>query len=393
MTIIADSVIKTVSFDFDPGLTSEFIDFSQKFLRNYPYVMIPFAKGEKELLHAENPFFSYGEMKRFLAYNAHGEVIGRIAAIINPRITFTQGKLGLIGFFDVIEEEEAGLKLLDSAVKWLRENDCTHVWGPMNFSVWYGYRFAVDNFDQPAYFGEPKNPPHYPDFFLKYGFKSLKTWKTGYYNKKDLNEEFYKNDEQLKMFLEQGYLIERFDMIENTEQLRACKKIIDQTFTGFLGYYQLTEEEFKKIFQAVLHLADHRLSMLLRHEEEYVGFIIAVPNMASAIQTIKERMNFWSIIRYRLKLRKIDEIMFLYIAVNNKAIKAAIKEGRLHYGKPLSITKVITSLCYQEILSCRKYKTLILPLMLSGSLSTKIMKDQVNRERNYELYELLIPRV
>ncbi|MEL6135362.1 MAG: hypothetical protein AAFR59_18545, partial [Bacteroidota bacterium] len=83
------------------------------------------------------------------------EAQGRLGAYIHP--TSSQG---FIGWYACDEDEVLSSALLQAAIDWLRSEGVTHIWGPLNGSTWYNYRFNLSG--EPSSFqGEPIHPSYY----------------------------------------------------------------------------------------------------------------------------------------------------------------------------------------------------------------------------------------
>jgi hypothetical protein len=96
----------------------------------------------------------------------------RVAAMINPRLLDPGGRpIGLLGFFESLDDPSAARAVLDAGVGWLRERGATIVRGPINYSTWNDYRFVVGDPTSRGWFqGEPLHPESYPRLWGLAGF-------------------------------------------------------------------------------------------------------------------------------------------------------------------------------------------------------------------------------
>ena len=96
----------------------------------------------------------------------------RVAAIVNPRLVDDAGRpIGLLGFFESLDDEPASRAVLDAGVRWLRAQGATIVRGPVAFSTWNDYRFTEGPSTSPGWFqGEPLHPESYPRLWGLAGF-------------------------------------------------------------------------------------------------------------------------------------------------------------------------------------------------------------------------------
>jgi hypothetical protein len=119
-----------------------------------------------------NKFFRHGEAVRWILQK-EGKTIGRIAAFINEKANKKSNtKIGGVGFFECIKDEEAAFTLFDTAKKWIESKGMDTIEGPVNFGEKDKYwGLITENFDFPPYYNQNYNPAYYVPFFENYGFK------------------------------------------------------------------------------------------------------------------------------------------------------------------------------------------------------------------------------
>ncbi|MGZ8538132.1 MAG: hypothetical protein ACXWV9_07700, partial [Flavisolibacter sp.] len=102
----------------------------------------------------KNKAFRFGKVTRWILKNDTGELIGRIAAFTNKKYR-NKGddiKVGGIGFFDCINDQQAADLLFDAAKHWLLQEGTEAMDGPINFGErdrWWG--LEVHGFQPPLY--------------------------------------------------------------------------------------------------------------------------------------------------------------------------------------------------------------------------------------------------
>lgn len=108
----------------------------------------------------------------------HAPGRARVAAILNPRLTDERGApIGLLGFFEAEDDQDAVTAVLDAGATWLRERGATIVRGPVNFSTWNDYRFATSA-GEGWIRGEPYHPLRYLPMWERAGFATCATYGT-----------------------------------------------------------------------------------------------------------------------------------------------------------------------------------------------------------------------
>ena len=95
----------------------------------------------------KNSFFQYGRLQRFVAWQGD-QPVGRVVAAINDRlIEREETPVGLMGFFECINDSEVAIALLDTATDWLKQQGMTLARGPIDLSTHNNCCFLADGFD------------------------------------------------------------------------------------------------------------------------------------------------------------------------------------------------------------------------------------------------------
>jgi 8-amino-7-oxononanoate synthase len=111
---------------------------------------------------AKNPFYKHATSQLFLAEDAQGKVVGRIAAIINHRHNeLYKDKIGFIGFFDSIKDEHVADALFTAAEDFLRSHGMKQVRGPVSPSINDEVGLLVEGFEYPPAVMMPYHPSYY----------------------------------------------------------------------------------------------------------------------------------------------------------------------------------------------------------------------------------------
>ena len=163
-----------IDFDFDPAWLARFLDFPQALYAGDPG-WLPDASAARQLAPGRAEADS-AVWRNFLAVADDGRIVGRVTAILNPRVRAADGRLlAQIGFFECVDDEPTARLLVDTAAAWLRAQSAQAqvVVGPMNFDTWHAYRLRTAGFDQPTFVLEPYNPPYYVSLFTSLGFTPL----------------------------------------------------------------------------------------------------------------------------------------------------------------------------------------------------------------------------
>lgn len=111
-----------------------------------------------------HPYFDRGDAAYFLARRA-GQPVGRIAA----HVASSEAADGAFGFFDVPDDVEVAVALLDAARTWLSEQGANSMTGPISWSSEEEFGVLVDGHDLPATTGRPWHPASYAELLAAAG--------------------------------------------------------------------------------------------------------------------------------------------------------------------------------------------------------------------------------
>ena len=135
----------------------------------------PLKKEVAKLLDPKaHPFWQFAEQRLFLAQR-NGEIVGRIAAIVDHNYNrFHDERMGIWGFFECANDLEAAAALLGGVEEWLREKGMTFIRGPLNPSTNYEGGLLIEGYEQRPVFMMTYNPPYYPELVEACGFSKEK---------------------------------------------------------------------------------------------------------------------------------------------------------------------------------------------------------------------------
>lgn len=127
----------------------------------------------KQFDRKRNPTLDHCDFTLFLLEHEN-EIIGRIAAFTD-RVALEAWKepIGLFGYYECINNQEASMTLLDAAAGWLREKGMKYIRGPWSF-VSQEWGLVVEGFEPSPTVMAPYNPLYYIDHLTNYNFQKIK---------------------------------------------------------------------------------------------------------------------------------------------------------------------------------------------------------------------------
>ncbi|MBX3043198.1 MAG: hypothetical protein KIT33_07580 [Candidatus Kapabacteria bacterium] len=242
----------------------------------------PLVYDRMKLLDTEkNPFYKHSEIKLWLA-ESNGEIIGRIAGIINDNHNIQHNdNIGFFGFFECINNADVAKELLDAAENWLKSKGKTGMRGPVNPSMNDENAILIEGFNEPPRILMPYNPPYYAELMDKCGMhkaKDLLAYKLEY--------EKYVTDKMKRM---QSLLKERHQItirdinFKNKEQFRkdvkTLKEIYNAAWQPNWGFVKMTDEEFDFMANDLKPIANPRVAFIAEIKGQPAAFHLGLPDL------------------------------------------------------------------------------------------------------------------
>lgn len=240
----------------------------------------------KFLNKEKNPFFKENPAEFFLAYR-NGELVGRIAAILNHQHNnYHNEKTGFFGFLEAIEDQEVFEALLERVKEWLRPKGCDLIRGPMNPSTNDEVGFLVDGFDTPPYFMMTHNPPYYNNMMMAAGFEKAKDLLAYYLDKEHLviTEKVKRVTDGIKKKF--PVTIRAVNIKRLNDELEVFRGIYNNAWSTNWGFVPLTPEEFDYVANDFKKIIDPELVLIAELAGKPVGFCLALPNYNEVFKKI-----------------------------------------------------------------------------------------------------------
>jgi len=301
----------------------QFIDLPYRFYRESRYWVPPLRMDVARILNErKNAFFEHGKLAAFLATDRDGEVVGRIAGIINGmHLRKYADDIGFVGFFECVDDYPTAAALLDRATEWLRSRGMRAVRGPTNPSMNDTCGMLVDGFDSRPAVMMPYNPPFYPEFFERYGFSRAMTMWAYYVHRKYVDYDKLKRGVELVHRRNPGLKVRTLDMDRFGEDARILLDIYNEAWSRNWGHVPMTDAEFSHLAREMKPVVDPRIVFIVEHEGEPIAFSISLPDMNQALIHVPDGRLFplgLPRLLARAKLGGITDIRTLLMGVRLK---------------------------------------------------------------------------
>jgi len=268
-----------------------FIDVPYDFYPDrYPAWVPPLRSDVKDTLNpSKNAFFEHGDMQLFLAEDASGAAVGRIAGIVNGMHLQTyDDDTGFFGFFESVQDYAVAEALLDAAADWLRGQGLNSMRGPTNPTLNDTAGLLVDGFDREPSILMPYNPPYHEDFLERYGFERGMTMWAYYVHKKYCQFERLQRGVDIVKKRTPGLSVRTLDLDRFEEEARTIREIYNDAWAENWGFVPVTENEFLQLAEEMEQIVDPEMVFFVEHEGTPVGFSIALPNINQALRHVPD---------------------------------------------------------------------------------------------------------
>lgn len=285
----------------DKKSVKEFLDLARKIYKDDPVWVCPLDVDiEKVFDPKQNNFHEHGSITRWIAKDAGGQTIGRIAAFINDKKAYTFAQpTGGIGFFECINDQATAFALFDTAKNWLRDRGMEAMDGPINFGendTFWG--LLIEGFTHPSY-GMNYNPKYYSELFYAYGFTPLYEQIT---NHLEVNKPFPERFTKIAEWVSKkpGYTFRHFESRNIDKYASDFMEIYNDAWSDFPNFVPIDKATILESLKKMKAIMDEKLVWFSYINNEPAAFIVILPDANQIIKPLKGKLGW------------IEKLKFLY---------------------------------------------------------------------------------
>ena len=292
-----------------------FIDFHYDLYKGNPYDVPNLFMDEKNTLSpSKNPAFDFCEAEYYLAYDEDGQVVGRIAGIINhkanDRWKRNSVRFGWLDFIDDLDVSRA------------RRKGMTEIVGPLGFTDMDPEGMLIMGFDKLGTMPTIYNYDYYPRHMEQMGGWEKDTDYVEYYIRvpEKVPEKYSKIAAMIadrynlhvkkltRKDIREGYGYKVFDLINDT-------------YKNLYGFSELTPRQIDQYVKEYLPMLDLNLVTCIEDgnaDNKLVGIGITMPSMSRAMQKCRRGrllpFGWWHVLR-AAKCHKTEGVDLLLLGV------------------------------------------------------------------------------
>lgn len=297
--------------------TKRFIKMVWKIYTGDPHWVPPLIFDRMRILNTKkNPFYHHAQMQLFLA-EKNGEIVGRIAAIVNENHNkIHQDHVGFFGFFESMNDQAIAKALFDAAAQWLRSKGMDTMRGPHNPSVNDEIGLLVDGFDSSPVIMMTYNPQYYVPMIESYGFQKAKDL-YAFLLKRETTISDKLQRVQAAVREREQVTVRNIDLKNLQEEIKIIKVLYNRAWEKNWGAVAMTDAEFDFLAADMKQVLGPfpEFAMVAERKGEPVGFSLTLPDIN---QVLKKNKNGWLIpgaIRLLIGKNKIDMGRILVLGI------------------------------------------------------------------------------
>ncbi len=314
-----------------------FIKFPWKIYDGNDYWVPPLISDRLKLLdRAKNPFYQHAEMELILAEKG-GDVVGRIAAILNHlHNSYHHENVGFFGFFESVNDPGVAATLLDAAREWLRSKGVTAMRGPANPSINDECGLLIDGFEQSPTLLMPYNPAYYSELLEEYGLKKvMDLYAYEVVGGRMKGGRVLRLAEMIRK--RESIKIRALDMKNFRREVELVKEIYNKAWVANWGFVPLTNEEIDFLAADLKPIVDPDFALFAEVNGQTVGFALALPDFNQVLKRISNGRLFpFGMLKILFYRSKIDLVRVVIAGVikeyQRRGIDALFYSEMFHRG-------------------------------------------------------------
>ena len=360
--------LKVVSVEVNSAQMCEFYGLPEKIYGKDPFYSKPFEDSVKRSVERE----CFRDRQRILLSYDGENAVARLIARVSPELKDEKGcPIGMIGFFESLENADAVKLILKEAAVWLKNVGAGEIIGPMDGDTWHRYRFNMGPFDTRPFMMEPYNPAYYPALWEKNGFEML----SYYYSKHvpDSAQAAEKTEKFLKRTGKGGFTFRRFRVDDFEGEMKILYGLSCAIFSDNYLYTKISESDFLEMYAGSRSILNPGLIWFSQDKNgRYAGFVYSFPDYFKAVSAMNGRNGIISKLKFLMNKSAADTLNVKTLGVIPEHRGSGLVMALMHkaYASGLAAGFRKANLC----------------LIREGNSSGRVDMDSGHVSRKYNLY-------
>lgn len=299
---------------------NDFIRFAEKLYAGCPYYVLDLEMDVHETFDPrKNAGLEFSDIQPFIAYDTNGNVVGRIAGIINHRANEKwKTKNVRFGFIEFVDDPDVSAALLHAVEMWGKERGMEHIQGPMGIFDFDKEGMLIEDFDQLGSMITIYNYPYYPKHLEALGYEKEVDWVQIRINvPKEVPAKYARVTRLSKeMFGLHVRKLTKKDIKQGYG--RNVFELLNQAYAPLFGYTELSDRQIDDYVKRYIPLMDLELVPIIENDAgELIGVAITMTSLSHALQKSKGRLFpfGWFYLLRALKWKRDEKAELFLIAV------------------------------------------------------------------------------
>ncbi len=287
-------------------LEREFINLPKRLYKDNKYWVCPSDSAIRNAFDPkQNVQFDGGEAIRWIAVNAQGETLGRIAAFYNHKTaSIEEQPTGGCGFFECVNDQAVANLLFDAARDWLAGKGMEAMDGPINFGsreAWWGV--LVEGYDYEPLYENVYNHEYYKTMFESYGFQNYFN-QNSYLYRIGIEQHNPSIDRRANRLLaDPAYEVRNIKGRKLRDVADDFREIYNRAWAAFPGVEPMSVSKSHELIRSFQPIVDPNIILFTFHENKPIGFFIMVPDINPILKKFNGRFGLWQKLKLLWKVR------------------------------------------------------------------------------------------
>jgi hypothetical protein len=319
-----------------------FIKFVWKIYEGNSAWVPPLLMDRRKLMDMQkNPFYRHAEAEFYIAERG-GEMVGRIAAIVNHNHNKEHNdRVGFFGFFECVDDQEVANALFGEARAFVLRYGMTALRGPASPSVNDEYGLLIEGFDLSPTVLMPYNPPYYARLIEEYGFAKAKDLYAYHLSQETVySEKFQRVNTMVK---ERNHLSFRsIDMKNFQRDIELLKEVYNAAWAKNWGAVPMTMEEIDALAADLKPVIVPDLVIFAESKGKTIGFALSLPDINVPLKYNKKGRLLPGLFQLFFRKKEINLVRIIVLGVLPEYLntgaggvlfyETAVQAKRLGYG-------------------------------------------------------------
>lgn len=281
-----------------------------------PHWVPPLRRDERRRLSPRhNPFLAHATMRLWIARRGRAAT-GRVAAIDDRLHDEThQERVTWFGFFEAADEASAGA-LMRVVEAHAASRASGVVRGPANPSLNDSAGLLVDAFDRDPFILMPYNPPSYPGYLERAGYrkaKDLLAWE--FDMAAPLGERIARVGARLASRSDVVVRTARMSTAGFARDLDHLKAIYRAAWRDNWGFVPPTDAEIRQLAAELKPVLDPELVLFAEVHGHVVGCAVALPDLNQVLKRMGGRLLPFGVVHFLRRERLVNQARVLLLGV------------------------------------------------------------------------------